>query len=48
MIQGIEFDWAYVTIICVWLFATIGYAFHDGSDPWVVALIMSIVILCMR
>jgi len=38
-------DWGYATIIAAYLAASIGYAFHDGSDPWTAAFLLSVLIL---
>ena len=38
-------DWGYVTIIMLFLMAAIGYAFHDGNDPWTASAFISALIL---
>ena len=34
----------YACIIAVWLSASVGYYFHDGSDPWFAATIGTAII----
>lgn len=41
----IQIDWGYVTIICLFITAMIGYSFHDGSDPWTAASNIAFLIL---
>ena len=41
-------DWGCVAVIGVFAAATISYVFHDGSDPWVAAIIVSIFILVCK
>ena len=38
-------DWGYATIIGLFITATIGYAFHDGPDPYTAAGVISAFIL---
>ena len=38
-------DWGYLTIMGLFLTAAIGYAFHDGGDPWTAAFFISVLIL---